>query len=207
MVCFHIWKVSAVISSLFWAPFSVLWGRLCCEGACVLDGPVGPSDSDYFSSVFSFCSSVSIIFIVLFQVLCFFSACSNLPLNLYWIFHLLLSFSVLEFLFGFFSGFLSLYWCFFTLFSFSTSSFSSLSTFRTVVFVWCICHLDFSQRQFLLICVFLWMGHISCFFMYLVFFFVVVVEQQTFESNNVITPKIRFSPFPGVCLFCVLSLV
>ena len=35
--------------------------------------------TDYFSSVLSFCSSVSIIFIVLFQVLCFVSACSNLP--------------------------------------------------------------------------------------------------------------------------------
>ena len=44
IVCFHIWKVSAVISSLFWAPFSVLRGRACCEGVCALDGPVGPSD-------------------------------------------------------------------------------------------------------------------------------------------------------------------
>ena len=93
VVCFHIWKVSAVISSLFWAPFSVLWGRPCCEGVRALDGPMGPSDSDYFSSVFSFCSSVSIIFIVLFQVLCFFSACSNLPLNL-------LNFSFVIVLFG-----------------------------------------------------------------------------------------------------------
>ena len=81
--------------------------------------------------------------------------------SLYWIFHLLLSFSVLEFLSGFFSGFLSLYWYYFTLFSFSTSSFSSLSTFRTVDLVWCVCHLDFSQTVSV-ICVFLWTGRISC---------------------------------------------
>ena len=38
-------------------------------------------------------------------------------------------------------------------------------------------------------------------------FVVLVVEQQTFESNNVITPKIRFSHLAGVCWFCVLFLV
>ena len=86
---------------------------------------------------------------------------AQICLWIYWIFHLLLSFSVLEFLSGFFSGFLSLYWYYFTLFSFSTSSFSSLSTFRTVDLVWCVCHLDFSQTVSV-ICVFLWMGRISC---------------------------------------------
>lgn len=112
----------------------VLWGCVCARARLMVPWVL---QTDYFSSVLSFCSSVSIIFIVLFQVLCFFSGIS----------------AIWTFLRD------SFYWFVFS--------------FEWAIFPVSLCTL----------CV----------------FSVVVVEQQTFESNNVITPKIRFSPLEFAC--------
>lgn len=146
------YSLSSFLSHLLLrSPWSISWTTWCW-----------PTGSVHFSSIFLLFLRLDNFHCPIFKLTeSYFCLLKSAFESLYWIFHLLLSFSVLEFLSGFFSGFLSLYWYYFTLFSFSTSSFSSLSTFRTVDLVWCVCHLDFSQTVSV-ICVFLWTGRISC---------------------------------------------
>ena len=61
-------------------------------------------------------------------------------------------------------------------------------------------HAHKSSRDSFLSMFFLWTGHVSCLFVCPVIF----VEHRTFKSNNVVTLKIRFSPFPRVCWFLLL---
>lgn len=114
--------------------------------------------------------------------------------------------SALEFLFGFFLGFffIDIYILFIYHFLGSTSFFSSLSIFWTAVSKSLIDPPSvLFQGQFLLIYFFPLNEPYFPFLLCLMIFF---LENRIFESNNIVTLDVRFSPFPRVCFFCLFVL-